>query len=108
MADDPVAAWQHHADSVQALLEQRDAERFTHPLTGTFPLADAIDRFYTADVFMHTWDLARASGQDDALDEDLAAELLAGMRPIEEVMRDSGQYGPAVPVPRTTRPSSIA
>ena len=47
---------------------------------------------------MHTWDLARASGQDDTLDADLCAELLAGMEPIEELMRSSGQYGPRVPV----------
>ena len=48
---------------------------------------------------MHTWDLARATGQDDRLDPDFCAELLAGMEGIEEVLRASGQYGPAVPVP---------
>ena len=42
---------------------------------------------------MHTWDLARATGQDDRLDSDFCTELLAGMEPIEEVMRSSGQYG---------------
>ena len=35
-------------------------ESFTHPYAGTHRLADAVDRFYTADVFMHSWDLARA------------------------------------------------
>jgi hypothetical protein len=33
--------------------------------TGELPLDAAIDRFDTTDVFMHTWDLARAIGQDD-------------------------------------------
>ena len=61
-------------------------------------LADVVDRFYTADVFMHTWDLARATGQDETLDADFAGQLLAGMRPIEELLRSSGQYGPAMPV----------
>jgi hypothetical protein len=28
------------------------------------------------------------------------ADLLAGMAPIEELLRSSGQYGPAVPVPK--------
>ena len=27
-----------------------------------------VDRIYTTDIFMHTWDLARATGQDDRLD----------------------------------------
>ena len=48
---------------------------------------------------MHTWDLARASGQDVDLDADRCAAMLAGMQPIEEMLRASGQYGPAVPVP---------
>lgn len=99
VAQDPQAAWQHQADAVQALVEQRGEESFTHPYAGTHRLADAVDRFYTADVFMHSWDLARASGQDPALDEDQAATMLAGMQPIEAMLRDSGQYGPAVPVP---------
>ena len=96
---DPAAAWQHHTEAVQALLDERGDETFTHPYAGTHRLADAVDRFYTADVFMHSWDLARAGGQDPALDEDQAATMLAGMRPIEAMLRDSGQYGPAVPVP---------
>ena len=81
VADDPIAAWQHHADAVQALVEQRGEESFTHPRAGTHRLADAVDQFYTADVFMHSWDLARAGGQDAGLDEDFAAQLLEGMRP---------------------------
>lgn len=98
-ADDPVAAWEHHTDAVQDVLEQRADESFTHPRAGTHRLAEAVDRFYTADVFMHSWDLARAGGRDPGLDEDFAAQLLEGMRPIEQLLRDSGQYGPAVQVP---------
>ncbi len=100
VADDPAAAWHHHAAAVQTLLDADDAARpFTHQHLGTRPLDEAIDRFYTGDVFLHTWDLARASGQDDRLDPATCAEMLAGMEPIEELMRSSGQYGPSVPVP---------
>ncbi|GAA1448082.1 maleylpyruvate isomerase family mycothiol-dependent enzyme [Mycobacterium cookii] len=98
VADDPVAAWEHHATGVQELVEQRGDEEFTHPFAGTRPLAEAVDRFYTSDVFMHSWDLARAGNQQPDLDEDHAAGLLAGMQPIEDVLRSSGHYGPAVRV----------
>lgn len=98
VADHPVAAWQHHAGAVQDLIEARGDESFTHPYAGTHRLADAVDRFYTADVFMHTWDLSRATGQEPGLDEDFAATLFEGMQPIEELLRTSGQYGAAVPV----------
>lgn len=101
-ADDPVQAWQVHADAVQRILDGPDATTpFRHPMVGEMALPDAIDRFYTTDVFLHTWDLARATGQDDHLDEQTCAELLAGMTPIEELLRSSGHYGPAVPVPGT-------
>ena len=56
------------------------------PHIGDVPLPEAIDRFYTADVFMHTWDLARATGQDDTLDPEYCTVLLDGMTPFEEAM----------------------
>ncbi len=98
-SDDPVGAWRHHADGVQALLDDRGEEEFTHPYVGPHPLSRAVDQFYTSDIFMHSWDLARATGQEPRLDEDFAGQMLAGMQPIEAMLRDSGQYGPAVPVP---------
>ena len=98
--EDPVAAWQVHADAVQAVLDGPAAETpFKHPMVGEMPLPRAIDQFYVSDVFMHTWDLARATGQDERLDTDTCAQMLAGMQPIEEMLRSSGQYGPAVEVP---------
>lgn len=99
--DDPVAAWQVHCDGVQAVLDDPAYadKQFSHPRAGDAPLAEAIDRFYTADVFMHTWDLARATGQDEALDEAKCAELFEGMQPYDEILRQSGQYGPKVEVP---------
>jgi hypothetical protein len=53
----------------------------------------------STDVFLHRWDLARATGQDETLDPQRCAELLDGMLPMDEVLRQSGQYGPRVEVP---------
>ena len=69
------------------------------PHIGTMPLGRAIDMIYTSDVFMHRWDLARATGQDETLDADKCTEMLDGMLPMDEVLRQSGQYGPRVCVP---------
>ena len=52
---------------------------------------------------MHTWDLARATGQDETLDADKCAAMLAGMEPMDEVLRPSGQYGPKVAGARRRR-----
>ena len=99
--DDPVAAWQVHSDAVQALLDDPETPTkvMSNPHIGDLPLDVAVDQFYTADVFMHTWDLARATGQDEALDPQKCSDLLAGMEQYEEAMRSSGQYGPKVDVP---------
>ncbi|MBA2473724.1 MAG: TIGR03086 family protein [Pseudonocardiales bacterium] len=98
--DDPVGAWQAHCDAVQALLDDPATadRRLANPHIGELPLDRAIDQFYTADVFMHTWDLARATGQDDRLDPDFCAQMLAGMEPMDQLIRSSGEYGPRVPV----------
>jgi uncharacterized protein (TIGR03086 family) len=98
--DDPTGAWQAHVDAVQALLDDPATAELTlsNRHIGQLPLDRAIDQFYTSDVFMHTWDLARATGQDDRLDPGFCALLLAGMEPLEDVIRSSGQYGPRVPV----------
>ena len=98
--EDPVAAWQVHADAVQQILDDPGmaAREFSNPHTGTHPVDRAIDQFYTTDVFMHTWDLARATGQDDRLDADTCTELLTEMEQIEELIRASGQFGARVEV----------
>lgn len=99
--DDPVGAWTVHCDGVQALLDDpaTPGKTLSNRHLGDQPLDQAIDRFYTADVFMHTWDLARATGQDETLDPVKCAELLDGMRDHEQAMRSSGHYGPRVDVP---------
>lgn len=100
VGSDPVGAWAAQAAAVQAVLDDpaNSVAVLSNPHTGDVPLPDAIDRFYTADVFMHTWDLARAAGVDPGLDAAYAAALLAGLRSVEAMIRGSGQYGPAMPV----------
>ena len=99
--DDPVGAWRVQADAVQALLDDPSTagKVLSNPHLGQVPLDQAVSRFYTADVFLHTWDLARATGQDDRLDAERCARMYEGMLPMDEVLRSSGQYGPCVPVP---------
>src|SRR5262249_39524861 len=80
----PARRWDAPQRAIQDLLDtpaSAEAE-FANPHTGSMPLAQAIARFSTSDVFMHTWDLARATSQDDRLDPELCAVLLSGMEPI--------------------------
>ena len=100
MSTDPAADWGRFDGALrQILLRPQTAEAaFAHPQAGSMPLGNAIDTFITPDVFMHSWDLAQATGQPFQLDEDFAGGLLAGMEGIDEMLRSSGQYGPRVAV----------
>jgi len=98
---DPLAAWSAHVAAVQQVLDDpaTDDRVYSSPMMGDIPLAQAIDRFYTADVFMHTWDLARATGQDDTLGEERCKEMFEGMQPMDEILRSSGHFGPRIDMP---------
>jgi uncharacterized protein (TIGR03086 family) len=98
--DDPVGAWRAHTSAVQALLDDPAVADREHdlPHIGRMSLAQATDMIYTNDVFLHRWDLARATGQDETLDPERCAAMLEGMLPMDELLRQSGQYGPKVEV----------
>jgi uncharacterized protein (TIGR03086 family) len=99
--DDPVGAWRVQTDAVQALLDDPDVatREYDLPHIGRMSLEQAIEMIYTSDVFLHQWDLARATGQDETLDPEKCAVMLEGMLPMDEALRASGQYGPRVDVP---------
>lgn len=106
--DDPVAAWRNQTEAVQALLDDPSTADAVHefPHLGTMSLAQVVERIYTPDVFLHRWDLARATGQDETLDPETCAAMFAGMEPMDELLRRSGQYGPRVAVPDDADPQT--
>lgn len=98
---DPARAWDARRADIQALLDDpvTAGGSYRSRMFGELSVAEAIDRFYTTDIFMHTWDLARSAGLDDTLDEAVCAEMLAGMEQVTEVIRSSGQFGDQQDVP---------
>jgi uncharacterized protein (TIGR03086 family) len=99
--DDPAGAWTTLDAQIRTLLDDpvMSATEISHPRAGTHRLDDAIGTFFLGDVLVHTWDLARAAGLDETLDADVVHDMLVGMEPMDEMLRESGQYGRKVPVP---------
>jgi uncharacterized protein (TIGR03086 family) len=97
---DPVNAWEALHQSLAAALAEDDIAQleFDAGPPGRLTVERAIDMLVTGDLLVHTWDLARATGLDEQIDQQLAAEQLAGMEPIDELLRSSGHYGPRVDV----------
>ncbi len=98
--EDPAGAWRVQCDAVQALLDDplTANKRYDFPHIGSMALGAAVAMIYTPDVFLHRWDLARATGQDETLDSARCAIMFEGMEPMDEMLRTSGQYGPRVAV----------
>lgn len=98
---DPAEAWQALNAAIQGALDDpvQATSQINHPYVGPRRFDEAIAQFVLPDVFIHTWDLARATDQDETLDPGLVHELLVGMEPLDEMLRAGGQYGPRVEVP---------
>jgi hypothetical protein len=92
--EDPVGAWSALHEQLTALVHAPD---FEDRMLGERRLADALGGFGTGDVFLHTWDLARAAGLPDDLDPDIVHEMYEGMLPRDEMMRGE-HFGPKFPV----------
>lgn len=94
---DPVGAWQALDTAISSwFAEPTIAEKEIDGPMGRMTAAEAISRFITPDLLIHTWDLARATGLDDRLDATEIAGMVDGMEPYDELLRSSGHYGPRV------------
>ena len=97
---DPAGAWAVLSDALQGALDNPDvsAREFDMRM-GRHTVEQAVATFFIGDVLVHTWDLARATGLDETLDADEVHGMYAAMEPIDDLLRQSGHYGPRVAVP---------
>lgn len=97
---DPLKAWIAVDKALSAALDDpTQAERTIESPFGPQSLAETIDMIVVGDVFIHTWDLARAAGLDESLDADQVQRMLDSMGSIpDEVLRSGGMFGPRIDV----------
>ncbi|MFW5420714.1 TIGR03086 family protein [Nocardiopsis sp. CNT-189] len=99
-ADDPKKAWSEAVAAMQDLLD--DPERAGKEYDGYFgrtSIEKTVDEFLGTDLVVHAWDIARATGQDEALPADEVHRLWIGSHEWGDAIRMEGICGPAVPVP---------
>ncbi len=66
---------------------------------GTMPTGEIIGRFVCMDLLVHTWDLARAVGADERLDEDAVQRAYEVLEPMDDMIRRPGVFGPRLEPP---------
>ena len=98
--DDPQARWLATEAAIFSALAQEGAldKVVDVPGMGQSPVNRLLPTL-TTDVLIHTWDLARAVGADDALDPELCRLAYERALPFDEVLRSSGMFGAKVAVP---------
>ncbi|WP_420174454.1 TIGR03086 family metal-binding protein [Luteococcus sp. OSA5] len=97
---DPVEAWRKHTEQMQTLMSNAGIEKLNMPETmfKGMSVVEALETYYVPDIFMHTWDLATATGQASGLDQATCHQMLEDMKGSEQMLRESGQFGEQQPV----------
>lgn len=98
----PLEAWTAVRSAVTAALA--DPARADHAYDGYFgptTFAQTVDSFYSFDLVVHRWDIARATGLADheQIAPDELARLRTGAEGFGAAMRMPGVFGPEVPAP---------
>ncbi|MEO7398299.1 MAG: TIGR03086 family protein, partial [Ilumatobacteraceae bacterium] len=74
------------------------ADRTYDGYFGPTTFAETIDTFYSMDLMVHAWDIARAAGRPDL--EPIAADDLTRaarlLEPVGDTVRSPGIFGPPV------------
>jgi uncharacterized protein (TIGR03086 family) len=66
---------------------------------GKMPIGQLIGRFMTMDLLVHTWDLARAVGADEHLDEEAVRQAYETLKPMDAMIRRPNVFGPRLDPP---------
>lgn len=97
---DVATAWSAATEAVgTALTEPSLASKTVGGMFGEQPFESLVGRLLCTDTLLHTWDLARATGQDDTLDADAAEKALAFLTPIDDAIRRPGGFAPKLHPP---------
>jgi uncharacterized protein (TIGR03086 family) len=83
----------------EALADPERAGKVIEGPMGPMPYEMLVGRLQCMDMLIHTWDVARATGGDEKVDEQAAASALEGLKPVDAMIRRPGVFGPAVEPP---------
>jgi uncharacterized protein (TIGR03086 family) len=98
LGDDPAGAFRRAAQAAVAGWRARGTDGTVRIPIGELPAQVALGINLT-DVYVHGWDVARATGQDAKLDDRLCAELLAFLPDAVPAGARDRAFGPIVDVP---------
>ena len=97
--EDPLEAFNSARADVELLLADPDlAHAAVSTPAGSMTAGEHVDQVVSADMVLHGWDLARATGQLDTIDPAEVDAMWPAAQQIPEVMRIPGAFGPGIVV----------
>ena len=90
--------WDLYSLAATAAWDATDEGALVHLSYDTVTMAEYL-REQVSDVAIHTWDLARAIGADEALDPDVVEAVWSVFESQQDTLAASGLYAPPVPLP---------
>lgn len=94
----PKAAWQESMEEAVSAVREVPMNRIVHLSYGDVPARHYAFELAT-DHLIHAWDLARAIGAGESLDDDLVELVYRKMKPREDALKASGLFGKRVEPP---------
>lgn len=98
--EDPGRAWEEASRAIEQITGEPEtlAKEIDGP-TGKMTAGQIIGQFVAMDTLVHTWDLARAVGADEQLDEDSVRRAYDTIKPMDAMIRQPGAFGPKLEPP---------
>lgn len=105
--DDLIEPWHRaRAAVISALSDPSTADSMVQSPFGEMPFSGLAGGLLCGDTLFHTWDLARATGQDEALGDDLCARQLELMAPMDGAIRGPGFFADKIDAPADADPQT--
>lgn len=105
LGEDPKGAWDRAAGEAELTVQETPSDRTVHLSGRDVPASLYVFEVF-ADLVVHSWDLAQAIGADGTIDADIVEAIYARYKPVERLLKGSGQYGERIEVSPDASPQT--
>jgi uncharacterized protein (TIGR03086 family) len=98
LGDDLAAEWMTHSARATAAWQSAAEDAAVHLSYDTVTVLDYL-REQVSDVTIHSWDLARATASNEAIDDALIEAVWTVFEPQQDTLQASGLFDSPVPLP---------
>lgn len=97
LGEDLIGEWNRYSAAATLAWEGADLTTDVHLSSDTVQAGDYLSE-QVSDVIIHTWDLARATGTDERLDDALVSAAWSIFEPQKDTLQASGLFASVVPI----------